>query len=62
MPIAHTDGGLPIGVQIVGGYLEDLTTIAFAGLIERELGGFTRFKARLNKAPEHRIAAARSAA
>ncbi len=40
MPIAHTDGGLPIGVQIIGGYLEDRTTIAFAGLIEREFGGF----------------------
>ena len=24
-----------------GGYLDDRTTIAFAGLIERELGGFT---------------------
>jgi amidase len=36
-----TDDGLPIGVQIIGGYLEDRTTIAFAGLIEREYGGFT---------------------
>jgi len=41
MPNGRTEGGLPIGVQIVGGYLEDLTTIAFAGLIEREFGGFT---------------------
>jgi amidase len=40
MPIAHTDGGLPIGVQIIGGYLDDNTTIAFAGLVEREFGGF----------------------
>jgi amidase len=40
MPIGHTDTGLPIGVQIIGGYLEDRTTIAFAGLIEREFGGF----------------------
>src|SRR5262252_1688815 len=40
MPIGRTDGGLPIGVQIIGGYLEDRTTIAFAGLIEREFGGF----------------------
>jgi amidase len=39
-PIGHSDDGLPIGVQIVGGYLEDYTTIAFAGLIEREFGGF----------------------
>jgi amidase len=41
MPNGRTESGLPIGVQIVGGYLEDLTTIAFAGLIEREFGGFT---------------------
>jgi amidase len=27
-------------MQIIGSYLEDRTTIAFAGLIERELGGF----------------------
>ncbi len=40
MPIGHTDSGLPIGVQIIGGYLEDRTTIAFAGLTEREFGGF----------------------
>jgi amidase len=39
-PIGRTDSGLPIGVQIIGGYLEDRTTIAFAGLIEREFGGF----------------------
>jgi amidase len=40
-PIGRSDDGLPIGVQIIGGYLEDRTTIAFAGLIEREFGGFT---------------------
>jgi amidase len=40
-PIDRTESGLPIGVQIIGGYLEDRTTIAFAGLIEREFGGFT---------------------
>ena len=40
-PIGHSDDGLPIGVQIIGGYLEDRTTIAFADLIEREFGGFT---------------------
>ena len=39
-PIGRTDSGLPIGVQIIGGYLEDRTTIAFAGLTEREFGGF----------------------
>jgi amidase len=41
MPIGHDDGGLPIGVQIIGGYLDDNTTLAFAGLVEREFGGFT---------------------
>jgi amidase len=40
-PIGLDASGLPIGVQIIGGYLEDRTTIAFAGLIERESGGFT---------------------
>jgi amidase len=41
MPIGHDDTGLPIGVQIIGGFLDDRTTIAFAGLVEREFGGFT---------------------
>jgi amidase len=31
---------LPIGAQIIGPYLEDRTPLAFAALIERELGGF----------------------
>jgi len=41
MPIGKSPEGLPIGAQIIGGYLEDRTTIAFAELIEREFGGFT---------------------
>ena len=41
VPIDRSDTGLPIGVQIVGPYLEDRTTIAFAELLEREFGGFT---------------------
>ena len=40
-PIDRSESGLPIGVQIIGPYLEDRTTIAFAGLLEREFGGFT---------------------
>jgi amidase len=40
-PIGHAENSLPIGVQIIGGFLDDRTTIAFAGLIEREFGGFT---------------------
>jgi amidase len=37
VPYTHQ---IPIGVQIIGPYLEDHTTIGFAGLIEREFGGF----------------------
>ena len=40
-PIDRSETGLPIGVQIIGPYLEDRTTLAFAELIEREFGGFT---------------------
>ena len=32
---------LPIDVQIIGAFLEHRTTIAFAGKVEREFGGFT---------------------
>jgi amidase len=39
-PIDHSLTGLPIGVQIIGPFLEDRTTIAFAALLEREFGGF----------------------
>jgi amidase len=41
VPLGRADNGLPVGAQIVGPYLEDRTTIAFAALIEREFGGFT---------------------
>jgi len=40
-PIGQSKSGLPIGAQIIGGYLQDYTTIAFAGLIEQRFGGFT---------------------
>ena len=39
-PLERTEQGLPVGAQIVGPYLEDRTTIAFASLCEREFGGF----------------------
>ena len=39
-PIGLSENGLPIGVQIIGPYLEDRTPIAFAALMEREFGGF----------------------
>jgi amidase len=41
VPIGHSAERLPIGMQIVAGYLDDRTTLAFAGLVEREFGGFT---------------------
>jgi len=41
-PIGQTREGLPVGIQIIGGFLEDRTTIAFAGLLEREFGGFRK--------------------
>lgn len=37
-PIGRGASGLPIGVQIIGPYLEDRTTIDFARLLEREFG------------------------
>lgn len=39
MPIAESNG-LPIGMQVMGGFLEDRTTIGFASLVELEFGGF----------------------
>ena len=40
MPMGLTPDGLPIGVQIVGPWLEDRTPVKLAELIEREFGGF----------------------
>jgi amidase len=40
-PVGLTENNLPIGVQLIGDYLEDYTTIKLAGLIEDELGGFS---------------------
>ena len=40
LPIDRGDSPLPIGVQIIGPYLEDRTVLAFAMLLEREFGGF----------------------
>ncbi|MBV9758801.1 MAG: amidase, partial [Alphaproteobacteria bacterium] len=39
-PLERDAAGLPIGVAVNGPYLEDRTTIAFAGLIEQAFGGF----------------------
>lgn len=40
-PIGQDGSGLPIGVQIIGPFLDDRATIAFAALLERAFGGFT---------------------
>jgi amidase len=40
VPVARSPEGLPIGMQVVGPYLEDRTPLAFAALVERAFGGF----------------------
>jgi amidase len=40
-PVGRTPEGLPVGIQIIGPYLEDNTTIDFAGRVSEVLGGFT---------------------
>ncbi|MEO3760261.1 amidase family protein [Mycobacterium sp. B14F4] len=40
VPVGRTASGLPVGIQVVGPYLEDRTTLAIARGIERVLGGF----------------------
>ena len=39
-PVGCTSQGLPVGVQIVGPYLEDRTTIDFARRLADVIGGF----------------------
>ena len=39
-PAGRTEAGLPVGIQIMGPYWEDATTITFADLLAREIGGF----------------------
>jgi amidase len=39
-PIGRTSDGLPVGIQIVGPYLEDRTTIHFASLLEEAVYAF----------------------
>ncbi|MFV8835565.1 amidase [Aquisalimonas sp.] len=40
VPVARTRAGLPVGVQIIGPYLEDATSLAFARFVEAVTGGF----------------------
>jgi amidase len=39
-PVGLSKSGLPVGLQIVGPYLEDSTPIRFARLLAQEIGGF----------------------
>ena len=39
-PVGVTPDGLPVGVQIIGDYLDDQTTIKFAELLSEVRGGF----------------------
>ena len=41
-PIGRTEAGIPVGMQMVGGYLRDRDAIAGARIIEDVLGGFYR--------------------
>ncbi|SEO68554.1 amidase [Aquisalimonas asiatica] len=40
VPVGRTRAGLPVGVQIIGPYLEDATPLAFARFVEAVTGGF----------------------
>lgn len=40
VPVGRTPSGLPVGIQIVGPYLEDRTTLAVGRLVFALLGGF----------------------
>ncbi len=40
VPIGLTADGLPVGLQIVGPYLQDRTVLDIAGRVEQALGGF----------------------
>ena len=40
VPVGLTSEGLPVGIQVVGPYLEDRTAMHLAGAILRESGGF----------------------
>ena len=39
-PVGFTSSGLPVGIQIVGPYLEDATPIEFAARLTEVIGGF----------------------
>jgi amidase len=40
-PACRTPDGFPVGIQIMSPLWEDATSITFADLLAREVGGFT---------------------
>jgi amidase len=40
-PIGQSSSGLPVGIQIMGPFWEDATSIEFAALLSDKIGGFT---------------------
>lgn len=42
VPAGLSDGNLPVGMQIIGGYMEDKTTIRFAELLEEKIIGYQK--------------------
>ena len=40
-PIGQSSSGLPVGMQIMGPFWEDATSIEFAALLSDMIGGFT---------------------
>jgi len=41
IPVGFTEGGLPVGIQVVADFLRDRTALAAAARLEEVLGGFT---------------------
>jgi amidase len=41
-PVGRIAGGLPVGMQVVGPYLEDRTSIDFARRLAEVVGGYER--------------------
>jgi amidase len=41
-PVGLSREGLPVGLQAIGPYLEDLTPIRFTALLAREIGGYRK--------------------
>ncbi|MBW1673915.1 MAG: hypothetical protein JRJ45_09795 [Deltaproteobacteria bacterium] len=41
VPVGPAQNGMPVGMQVVGPYLEDKTALHVARLIEESIGGFT---------------------